>query len=529
MSSLPMLVFEKAEKYASGEALRVGERGISYQELSSRAMKIAAALVGSGAKCEAIGIVGQRTASSYFGVLGTLFAGCHYVPINPKYSEDRILSILNATGIRYLIGNRSDLEALESMISRNKILSISTIILPEGDAPSGRSWCDEGQLAKLAPLTVPVEPKPDDLAYIMFTSGSTGVPKGVKVTQSNLMSWLNAMSNIYTVKSGFRASQTYDLSFDLSVADMFFTWVNGGVLCVLPQEEHLLPIEYINREKIQLWSSVPTLASFMYKMNLLTPNIFPNLEISIFCGEPLPKYLADAWQKAAPNSTVENLYGPTEATIWLTRFVYSKNQVYKSFRNSILPIGVPFENHTVALVDSFGARVEFPQEGEIVYKGPQITKGYLGDQVKTDSAFVTFSWDPSGDIWYKSGDIGFYNDENNLECIGRKDGQIKVGGRRIEIGEIEAALRSYSKTADIVVVPLRDMNGIVTGCVAFVTNRLTEDEEAFIRNDSEKHLERIFFPRRINYIEKFPLAASGKIDRKALETIAQELLNGVPR
>ncbi len=529
MSSLPMLVFEKATKYAAMEALRVGERGISYQELSNWAMKIAAALIDSGARSEAVGIVGQRTASSYFGVLGTLFAGCHYVPINPKYNEARILSILNATRIRYLIGNRGDLETLEPLLSRNDVTSISTIILPEGEAPAGRRWCDENQLRKLAPLTVPVEPKPDDLAYIMFTSGSTGIPKGVKVAQSNLMSWLNAMSKLYNVKTGFRASQTYDLSFDLSVADMFFTWVNGGVLCVLPEEEHLLPIEYINREKIDLWSSVPTLASFMYKMNLLTPNIFPNLKISIFCGEPLPKYLADAWQDAAPNSTVENLYGPTEATIWLTRFVYPRSQASKSFRNSILPIGVPFENHTIALVDDLGNKVESNLEGEIVYKGPQITKGYLGDQVKTDAVFVNFDWDTSGDIWYKSGDLGFYNDENNLECIGRKDGQIKVGGRRIEIGEIEAVLRSYSKMADVVVVPLRDMIGIVTGAIAFVTNRLTEDEELFIRDDSEKHLERIFFPRRISCIEKYPLSASGKIDRKALEKVAQEMLNGVPR
>jgi non-ribosomal peptide synthetase component F len=277
----------------------------------------------------------------------------------------------------------------------------------------------------------------------MYTSGSTGNPKGVMVTHANLSSWIENMNKIYKMEIGFKASQTYDLSFDLSVADIFFTWVNGGVLCVLPEEEHLMPFEYIKREQIEVWSSVPTQIRFLNKMGLLTKNVFPDLKYSIFCGEPLPKYLADCWRLAAPNSTVENLYGPTEATIWLTRYNYTVDKMSKSFKNNILPIGVCFEDHRIEIVDENEKIVSNNQVGEIVYKGPQLSEGYLNDTEKTRLSFKPFSWDPSNEVWYKSGDLGFYNNDGILECIGRKDNQIKMGGRRIEICEIESILRTF--------------------------------------------------------------------------------------
>jgi acyl-CoA synthetase (AMP-forming)/AMP-acid ligase II len=262
----------------------------------------------------------------------------------------------------------------------------------------------------------------------------------------------------------------------------------------------------------------------MYKMGLLQKNIFPDIRISLFCGEPLPKHLADAWQKAAPNSSVENLYGPTEATIWLTRYVYSEVQRYKSFTNSILPIGLPFDNHTIAIVNESGIKLPNDQVGEIVYKGPQISKGYLNDIDKTKLAFVKFAWDSSGSTWYKSGDLGFFNRDGYLECIGRRDGQIKIGGRRVEIGEIEATLHRYPLTQDAVVLPLKDPNDQIYSCVALVTTVLLKDQELDIRKDSEKYLERIFFPKKILHINTFPLTPSGKIDRNALSSIANEIM-----
>ena len=149
---------------------------------------------------------------------------------------------------------------------------------------------------------------------------------------------------------------------------------------------------------------------------------------------------------------------------------------------------------------------------------------YLNDFEKTDHAFVRFDWDLSGSRWYKSGDIGFFNEDGNLECIGRKDSQIKLGGRRIEIGEIEAVLARYPILHDAIVVPLRDINKIVIGCVAFTLNEVSNLEQNSIRKESLKFIEKIFFPKTIITLSAFPLSPSGKIDRRALEAHAEDIM-----
>ncbi len=520
--SLADLLFEKCAAYGHREALSVSGRSVSYDELSARALAVANMLIGCGAKSETIGVVGQRAASSYFGVIGALYAGCSYTPINPKYSKVRICSILRDAGIRFLVGDRADLEAIEPVLPSAEAPPISAIVLPEGRAPAGKKWCDETLAPIASRVSRPLEVNATDLAYLLYTSGSTGVPKGVQVAHSNILAFLRSMSSIYTLETGFRASQTFDLSFDPSVSDMFFTWANGGVLCVLPESELILPFDYIRREKITFWNSVPAIASFMAKMGYLTPGCFPDLRYSMFCGEQFPKHVADLWRQAAPESTIENLYGPTEATIYISRHLYSRDEANHTFRNSIIPIGQPFLDHACALVDEDGKRVAAGEVGEIVFSGPQVTHGYLHDQAKTDAVFVQFDWDASGAIWYKTGDLGFYNTDGNMECIGRRDSQIKLAGRRVEIGEIEAALARYPQIRDAVVVPLRDENQVVTGCVAFTMHSLEKQDELFIRQDSTQYIERVFFPKRIITIEAFPYAPSGKIDRKALAAIAAQ-------
>lgn len=525
MKSLSELVFSRANEYASMEAIRVRGRSITYQELNYRALHLAAALIECGAHREAIGIVGQRKVSSYFGVLGALFSGCCYTPINPKYSTQRLLSILRDANIRFLIGDKSDLEMLEPVLSHVDAPPIKVIFLPEGVASANKNnWRDESSLQHLAPLKHPIKVGSEELAYVLYTSGTTGIPKGVQVTHSNVVSFLQSMSQLYRLESGFRASQTFDFSFDPSVSDMFFTWTQGGVLCVLPEDEMLLPHEYIQREGITFWNSVPSIASFMKKMGCLLPGSFPDLRFSMFCGEQFPKYLADAWQMAAPNSTIENLYGPTESTIYISRYLYSEKEKTKSFKNLIIPIGTPFPGHEFALIDKHNKKLSIDEVGEIIFKGPQITKGYLNDQQKTDSVFVKFDWDLSGDKWYKSGDVGFYNVDGNLECIGRIDSQIKINGRRVEIGEIEAVLARNSAAQNAVVIPLRDENDIVIGCVAFTLNEISKVEQDILRKESAKFIEPLFFPKKIIHIESFPIAVSGKIDRKALANLAQEMM-----
>jgi len=505
-------------------AIKIKNRVLTYKQLDQKALKLASILRKFGANNEAVAVVGQRKMSPYIGILATIYAGCYYIPVNTKYDRSKIRSILKDSKIRFIVGDKTDLIKLDLSQEELQHLAVEEIFIPEGisEGQDKNIWKYINSINDIEIMDKPVGNSFNRLAYIMYTSGSTGSPKGVMVTHLNLSTWIKNMLKIYKMEVGFKASQTYDLSFDLSVADLFFTWVNGGQLCVLPEDEQLMPAEYIVREKIEFWSSVPTQVSFLNKMGLLTPTAFPSIKVSIFCGEPLPKYLADEWKKAASNSTVENLYGPTEATIWLTRFSYTSSDVNKKFKNNILPIGNCFEDHTIALIDEQGNRLKNKQVGEIVYKGPQISAGYLNNKVKTKFAFKKYSWDSSDEIWYKSGDLGFYNSDGNLECLGRRDSQIKLAGRRVEIGEIESVLRSYPSLKDIVVVPVKDINQIVEFLVGFTTSDIDKKEEMRIRSNTEMKLERIFFPKKVLHIEIIPVTTSGKTDRNMLERIARE-------
>jgi len=508
MSNLVGLMSESARLNHDLVAVKIQDNTITYQELLDKAKQVATALKNQGANKEAVGIVGQRHMDSYVGVLGAMFADCYYVPINPKLSKDKIISIINDSNIKFLVGDVDNFSRIEKYLK-------------------------DGDYSKLIPseLTQSViandnifnNTRTNELAYVLYTSGSTGDPKGVKVSHANVVSFLENMRSIYPVKVGFRASQMFDFSFDPSVSDMFFTWYMGGTLCVPLENEVIAPYDFIRREKINFWNSVPSIVGFMKKMDYLSNGVFPSIEYSMFCGEQFPKHYADAWRVAAPNSTIENLYGPTEATIYTSRYLYSKSEEKELFCNNIIPIGEAFPSMRIEIVDESSDKENSGEIGEIVYKGPQVTQGYLNDKNKTNHVFVQFDWDKSGDIWYKSGDLGFLNESGSIECIGRKDNQIKLGGRRIEIGEIEAVLSKFKPLQDVVVVAIKSDDQITTGCVAFTMSEISKEEQILIRQNSMQHLEQVFFPKKIVTIDEFPRSPSGKIDRKALALKAQSL------
>lgn len=522
MMGMANRLFERMRGYGNEPALEVDGRIISYRELLEKAMLVAGGLIENSATNETIGLVGQRKASSYIGLLGVIFAGCSFTPINPKYNDTRIKSMLVGSKIRYLVGDPTDMSQLDPLL----LESIKAQIVPEGrgQGSSSLNLIDEQILDSYKTLPSPISVSGEDLAYVNYTSGSTGLPKGVMISHNNLQAFLRNMLTIYELNPGFRASQIFDLSFDPSVSDIFFTWIAGGTLCVVPEKEMLIPTDFIIREKITFWNSVPSIANFMLKTGNLKPGSFPALTHSMFCGEQFPVDIAKAWRLAAPNSSIENLYGPTEATIYISRYSYSKNDESQSFKNNIVPIGRPFDGHEVALINEKAERISGVDKGEIVFSGPQLARGYLNDTDKTANSFVSFDWDIGGRIWYKTGDLGFFNSNNDLECTGRIDNQIKISGRRIEIGEIESALSNFDKTKGAVVVPLRDAAEVVSGCAAFVLVELSREDVSQIRQQSVKFLDSIFFPKKIFFIEDFPRSQSGKIDRKSLEKSAKQLM-----
>ena len=518
MQSLAHFLHNKFKTYLSLNSLRIGDDQVSYDDLNINGLKIASLINELGVYNETIGVVGQRNFTSYFSVLGIIYSGCNYTPISFKFNESKILSIINSCKIKILIGSKSDIDKVERILFLNKKShNVKYLIHDEDVNTNNIEYLKKYSFIKQEPLIEPLKTKKNNLLYILYTSGSTGNPKGVMVTNNNVLSYLKALHKIWIMTPGFRASQFHEFNFDPSVSDLFFTWSSGGVLCVVPENELLMPFDFIIREKIQIWSSVPTVANFLLKMKMLKPGIFPSIIKSRFAGEPFSQELANAWSLAANNSTIENHYGPTESTVDVCRYVYSKIDKDKSFSNSIIPIGKPLFGNKILIINKNQEVLENGKIGEIIFKGPQVTNGYLNDSTKTKSSFVSFNWDDTNDIWYKSGDLGFYNFEGNLECLGRIDNQIKFGGRRVEIGEIESAFRKFDKTKDAKVIAMKDDNNIVKGLYAFITDTLSEQEEKEIKFKIQNYIEKLFVPKKIISIEKFPLTVSGKIDRKKLE------------
>jgi len=520
--SLSALLFDVANRHRERFALHIADARTSYANLTRSALSIAAHLHALGAESEAVGIVGQRKLGSYAGVLGIVYAACHYVPLKPKAPPDKTLALLRAANIRFLVGDEEDLRQMQAQLQvTGQGDGIVAYIAPDSQCIAGGQW-QRIDTNAASFLTEPLPCEEDALAYILFTSGSSGAPKGVKVSHGNVMAYLRAIHTLWELEPGYRASQFHDFSFDPSVSDLFTTWSLAGELCVVPEAELIAPAHFIRRSNLQVWSSVPSIGTLMHKLGMLKADSFPTLRISRFAGEPLPRRMAKAWQAAAPASTVENHYGPTEATIDVARHIYLPAEADLPFVNDIVPIGTPFLAMEIRIIDEQRQPVLQGVTGQIAFKGPQLSQGYLNDPDKTQSVFVRLDCDHSGDTWYLSGDAGFVNAQGHIECLGRLDSQIKVAGRRVEIGEIEAALASLPALSDVVVVAVKDAQGLVTELVGFTTGKVSAQDLAEIKKISSRSLDAIFFPKRIVALDQLPYAVSGKVDRRALLEMARQ-------
>ncbi len=524
--SFAQTLYKKITSFSEEVAISQGDKSITYEKLNNTAKKIGRLFKDNTLNQSIVGIVGQRNFAVYYGILGSIYSGCTYVPINEKYTEDRIIKIIKESKLSVLIGTRESIISIKESI---KVTDIKVVLLPEEEPskeinslPGNINYFYKSDLLNLKEIS-PKEIDKSHIFYILFTSGSTGNPKGVMVTDENLRVFFKNLSNFYKLPVGYRASQTFDLSFDLSVVDIFFTWINGGRLCILNQSELIMPFDYIKREKINFWFSVPTLPSFMNKMNYLKANSFPDLKCSLFCGEALPKGLTDTWQEAAPNSTIENYYGPTEATVCISRYLYKKDFKNRLFTNGILPIGKIFNDHTFAVVDEKFNKMKKGDKGQLIIKGKQLARGYINNMEKTQKVFRKIPWDKSNEIWYLTGDLVFVNGFDEIEFIGRIDNQLKIAGRRVELGEIEGAILKCNLIKDIVIVPKKNSDGSVKTLIGFTTSKISNDLRNEINQLAKKYIEKLFLPSKILEIDKMPETSSGKTDRKKLFKIAESI------
>jgi amino acid adenylation domain-containing protein len=522
-STLAGLFRRSAMRHADRPALWVDGEFVSYGELHGLAARIAHGLVDAGcahgtARCA---ILGNRGLIDFAGILGALLARCTYVPLNTRHPPQRLSQIMNDAGARALVVGRDHLDharpLLAAVAQRVLVLLPDTVAVPDWATamPRHRLLC-RTDLTRTDIDGLDLG-NAEDGAYLLFTSGSTGAPKGVLVRNRNAMPYLRSVAARYAPAPDDRCTQLFDLTFDLSVHDMFLCWGAGAALFRIPDNARFAPRDFVRRHALTTWFSVPSTAAMMLGLRALRPGDFPSLRLGLFCGEALPKRLAIAWAAAAPNAVIENLYGPTEATIALTAFRVPRDAAVLDALPEVVPIGAPLPGQDALPVGPTGQPVAEGEEGELCLAGSQVTDGYWQRPDLTTQRFVRFDWDDR--IWYRTGDRARHTREHGLVFLGRLDRQVKIAGHRVELQEIEAVLhRAAGANAAAIAWPLGP-DGLARGIVGFVGQTAQPLDDML--DASRRALPPYAVPSAIYRVADWPLNSSGKTDHARLRDLME--------
>ena len=485
----------------------------TYRELRERAQRVSAWLGSVGGReISRVGILASRTVETYAGILGACWSGAAYVPISTKLPVARLAEILERTQLDALIVDAPGLSTLATLAPS---FILPPVLWPESNlevSSLGESIPHIAGMDDLPDFDEKDEPRPIDansVAYIIFTSGTTGSPKGVMISTGNVRSFIDALQQRYRFQPDDRVAQPSEVSFDNSVLDLFNTWEVGAALHVVPANQLLGPLRFLQQNAITVWYSVPSFAVSLQKMKLLRPGALPSLRYSAFAGEALPQSTAEAWQAAASNSILDCLYGPTETTVVCTGDRFS-DAPHVTENRGIISIGKSFPRMDAILLDEERRIVPKGGQGELAFSGAQVALGYFKDEALTASRFPVID----GRRWYLTGDLACQDEEGLLHHLGRVDNQVKIAGNRVELEEVEAHLRAVCGTETVAAVAWPMQYGPAAKIVAFVSGATVEMSQA--AGNLRRRMPAYMVPAQIHALPNLPASANGKIDRKAL-------------
>ncbi|EGB13414.1 amino acid adenylation domain protein [Pseudodesulfovibrio mercurii] len=511
-----------ADSYPDNLALFVDDTPYTYRELASRVQCIAHEILGKDNDSRQIGIYAYRSIHMYSAILAALLSGHCYVPLSPIFPQKRVQNTIAKAGTKIILTDGAHLASLLELLAESDE-SHSIIVL--GEHEEGLHIPDQISLTSIpesrlkalsaedAPLGMPTV-DPGDIAYLLFTSGSTGDPKGVGITHRNALSMIAASIDRYQFNQEDSFTQLFDFTFDLSVFDIFVPLTVGGSIFCVPKGEMMLPHRFVNKHKLSVWFSVPAVAVFLSKFKLLKPDSLPHLRLALFCGEALLESSARDFALAAPNAILENLYGPTEATVYFTYYTYSPGTELGAEYKGIVPIGKPLPGLEAAIVDPNLKPVADGEVGELCLAGPQLAPGYWRNPGLTNTKFcpLNTSAREQDNRWYRTGDLARLDANGDIVFIGRIDDQIQIAGHRVELGEIEHLLRKSARLEHLVAIGHRPTPDIPYEILVFYSGSPETDLDAVCKENLPTYMQ----VKRFYQVETMPLNANGKVDRKAL-------------
>src|SRR5438876_260758 len=496
---------ERVRAHPNAIAAVHGDRQWTYRQLNGRANQLARALLARGLCREGVvAVVTERNLDWMAAVVAILKAGGAYLPIEPHFPADRIARTLSRANCRLVLTERGRTTTLDHAL--DSLSGVQTLFI---DAAYEEGHAD-GDLG--------VDVAPDQLAYIYFTSGSTGEPKGAMCEHAGMLNHLCAKIDDLRIGEGDVVAQTAPQCFDISLWQLVSALLVGGRTLLVEQDAILDAKRFIGKivdGRVAIVQVVPSYFEVLLSYLAQHPRELPDLRYVSVTGEALKKELTERWFVAQPGIKLVNAYGLTETSD------DTNHEVMDSVpRRERVPLGRPINNVHVYVVDEHLSPVPLGAPGELVFSGLCVGRGYVNDPERTRRAFLA---DPhrEGQRLYRSGDYGRWLPEGKLEFLGRRDTQVKISGFRIEIGEIENTLLRLPGVGEGAVV-VTDRSDRSKRLVAFYAAQGPLDAKV-LRDQLRESLPEYMVPSAFHWRRRLPLTDNGKIDRKALTALAGEL------
>ena len=437
-----------------------------------------------------VGVLSNHRVETYLAVLAVVSVGGTFVPLNPKFPAERLRTIVDLGRPIVILGDLTTVTTHADVAPSVPFVDVASVAISTNAV---EAWLDD---------VAAVSATEKDIAYVMFTSGSTGTPKGVPISYANLTAYVDGVTNLLSIPDGGRFSQFFDLSFDLSMHDIFVSTRQRGTLVAPTQVDLMMPGAYVARERIDAWFSVPLVGAQLGAGK--RRDDFAGFRSMLFCGEALPMETVAACRPwLADGGRMWNLYGPTEATIAFT----AADVTDSSRSDGNASIGRPFGVNRTAMLAADGTVATDPMlgdEGELLLGGRQVFAGYSTD---APSPFIEYD----GVNWYRSGDL-VRIDAEGVYFRGRVDSQVKFRGYRIELGEIETVARRTFGLKTLAVVVSGE--GAEARLVMF--HLAGEATDALDLQRLATDLPNYMIPAEAVALDAMPTNQNGKIDRRAL-------------
>ena len=523
-------VTQQAETRPDAPAIVMGSDTLTYGQLENSSNRLAHLLLDAGCKKgDRVCILMPKSPAAIVSMIGILKAGCLHVPIDSATPAARIRHIFDSCENRWILAAGRVSPLLDELLADEELRHRTSVGWLDPQPPAGTNFTPAFSSADLDAAgshAIPQQCTADDSSHILFTSGSTGVPKGVVITHSNVAAFVAWALKHYGIDHTDRFSGHTPFHFDLSTFDIFGSITAGAQLHLVPPEIALLPpklAEFIRDSELTQWFSVPSVLNYLAKFNAVRQNDFPSLRRVLWCGEVLPTPALIYWMERLPKVRFSNLYGPTEATIASS---YYDVTVCPPDPKSPIPIGTACDGERLLILDDKLQPVPAREIGDLYIAGVGLSPGYWRDPQKTAAAFIrnphnTNPHSPStADRMYRTGDLAYQDEQGLVYFVGRADSQIKVRGYRIELGEIETALNSLGKLQEcaVVAIPTDNFGGWMI-CCAYVFRSDHEVSLAALRDHLKRTVPSYMFPARWMAFDVLPKNANGKIDRPRLKEL----------